>query len=54
MVRLTGESADGWLPLRYTPEHVEQAQGWLAEGAARSATRPRRNDPEKDTIYPPN
>lgn len=36
MVRLTGEIADGWLPLRYTPEHVAQAKGWLAEGAAKA------------------
>ena len=36
MVRLTGEIADGWLPLRYTPEHVDQAKQWLAEGAAKA------------------
>ena len=36
MVRLTGEIADGWLPLRYTPEHVSRAQRWLAEGAAKA------------------
>lgn len=33
MVRLTGEIADGWLPLRMTPEYLETAKPWLTEGA---------------------
>ena len=36
MVRLTGEIADGWLPLRMTPEYVDKAKGWIAEGAAKA------------------
>jgi F420-dependent oxidoreductase-like protein len=34
--QLVGEIADGWLPLFFSPEHVSQARGLLAEGAARS------------------
>ncbi len=36
MVRLTGEIADGWLPLRMTPEYIGKAKVWLAEGAAKA------------------
>ena len=36
MVRLTGEIADGWLPLRMTPEYIGKARPWLAEGAAKA------------------
>ena len=36
MVRLTGEIADGWLPLRMTPEYVPKARAWLAAGARKS------------------
>ena len=36
MVWLTGEIADGWLPLRMTPEYVDKAKGWIAEGAAKA------------------
>ncbi|MBV1906979.1 MAG: LLM class F420-dependent oxidoreductase [Pseudomonadales bacterium] len=33
MVRLTGEIADGWLPLRMTPDTLPKAKAWLLEGA---------------------
>jgi F420-dependent oxidoreductase-like protein len=33
---LAGEIADGWLPFMFSPEHVDQVQPLLAEGAARS------------------
>ena len=36
MVRLTGEIADGWLPLRMTPEYIDKAKPWLEEGAAKA------------------
>lgn len=36
MVRLTGEIADGWLPLRMTPEYLPKARAWLAAGAAKA------------------
>ena len=36
MVRLTGEIADGWLPLRMTPEYLGKAQAWLAAGARKA------------------
>ena len=35
-VRLTGELADGWLPLNVPPEQVAACRGLLAEGAART------------------
>jgi F420-dependent oxidoreductase-like protein len=34
--QLTGEIADGWLPIFFSPEHVEDARALLEEGAARS------------------
>jgi len=33
---LAGEIADGWLPFMFSPEHVDQVQPLLEEGAARS------------------
>ena len=36
MVRLTGEIADGWLPLRMTPEYLPKARAWLAAGAQKA------------------
>lgn len=36
MVRLTGEIADGWLPLRMTPEYLGKARAWLAAGARKA------------------
>ena len=36
MVRLTGEIADGWLPLRMTPEYIDKAKPWLEEGASKA------------------
>jgi F420-dependent oxidoreductase-like protein len=36
MVRLTGEIADGWLPLRMTPEYIGTARPWLEEGVRRA------------------
>lgn len=36
MVRLTGQIADGWLPLRMTPEYLPKARAWLAAGAAKA------------------
>jgi F420-dependent oxidoreductase-like protein len=33
---LTGEIADGWLPIFFSPEHVGQARELLDEGAARA------------------
>ena len=35
-VQLTGEIADGWLPIFFSPEHVDDARELLAEGAARA------------------
>ncbi|MFI0355756.1 LLM class F420-dependent oxidoreductase [Actinomadura sp. 9N407] len=35
-VALTGEIADGWLPLNFPPEHLGDCRDLLAEGAARS------------------
>ena len=35
-VRLTGEVADGWLPLGYTPGTFHEYKGWLEEGFARA------------------
>ncbi|MCX6393342.1 MAG: LLM class F420-dependent oxidoreductase [Solirubrobacterales bacterium] len=35
-VKLVGEIADGWLPLFFAPEHVDQFRPLLEEGAARS------------------
>lgn len=37
MVRLTGEIADGWLPLRMTPEYIGKAKPWLEQGVHRAA-----------------
>jgi F420-dependent oxidoreductase-like protein len=34
--QLTGEIADGWLPIFFSPEHVDQSRDLLEEGAARS------------------
>lgn len=34
--QLVGEIADGWLPLFFSPEHVNQSRTLLEEGAARS------------------
>ena len=34
--QLTGEIADGWLPIFFSPEHVGQARELLDEGAARA------------------
>ena len=36
MVRLTGQIADGWLPLRMTPESINEARGWLQQGVDRA------------------
>lgn len=35
-VTLTGEIADGWLPIFFSPEHVQEFRPLLEEGAARS------------------
>jgi F420-dependent oxidoreductase-like protein len=35
-VQLTGEIADGWLPIFFSPEHVGDARELLEEGAARA------------------
>lgn len=35
-VRLTGEIADGWLPLNFPPGHVAECRKLLAEGAQRA------------------
>jgi F420-dependent oxidoreductase-like protein len=35
-VQLTGEIADGWLPIFFSPEYVDDARDLLAEGAARA------------------
>jgi F420-dependent oxidoreductase-like protein len=35
-VQLTGEIADGWLPIFFSPEHVADSRALLEEGAARS------------------
>jgi F420-dependent oxidoreductase-like protein len=34
--QLAGEIADGWLPLFFSPEHVQEAKTLLEEGAARA------------------
>jgi F420-dependent oxidoreductase-like protein len=34
--KLVGEIADGWIPLFFSPEHVEEAKELLEEGAARA------------------
>jgi F420-dependent oxidoreductase-like protein len=34
--QLTGEIADGWLPIFFSPEHVDGSRELLEEGAARS------------------
>ena len=34
--QLTGEIADGWLPIFFSPEHVDDSRALLEEGAARS------------------
>jgi F420-dependent oxidoreductase-like protein len=34
--QLTGEIADGWLPIFFSPEHVDETRRVLEEGAARS------------------
>jgi F420-dependent oxidoreductase-like protein len=35
-MQLTGEIADGWLPVFFSPEHVDQSRTLLDEGAARA------------------
>ncbi|HZC12596.1 MAG TPA: LLM class F420-dependent oxidoreductase [Thermoleophilaceae bacterium] len=35
-VRLTGEIADGWLPIFFSPEYVDDSRALLEEGAARA------------------
>ena len=35
-VALAGEIADGWLPVYFSPEHVERLRGPLEEGAAKA------------------
>jgi F420-dependent oxidoreductase-like protein len=35
-MRLTGEIADGWLPVFFSPEHVDESRALLSEGAARA------------------
>ena len=35
-MKLTGEIADGWLPVFFSPEHVEESRALLSEGAARA------------------
>src|ERR687886_3006962 len=35
-MRLTGEIADGWLPVFFSPEHVDESRALLEEGAARA------------------
>jgi F420-dependent oxidoreductase-like protein len=34
--KLAGEIADGWIPLFFSPEHVEESKKLLEEGAARA------------------
>src|SRR5215210_2492406 len=34
--QLVGEIADGWLPMFFSPEHVEHSRSLLSEGAARA------------------
>ena len=34
--QLTGEIADGWLPIFFSPEHVDESRSLLEEGAARA------------------
>jgi F420-dependent oxidoreductase-like protein len=34
-MQLTGEIADGWLPVFFSPEHVDESRALLEEGAAR-------------------
>ena len=34
--QLVGEIADGWLPVFFSPEHVDDSRSLLEEGAARS------------------
>ncbi|MBV1879057.1 MAG: LLM class F420-dependent oxidoreductase [Pseudomonadales bacterium] len=36
MVGLTGEIADGWLPLRMTPDTLPKAKQWLQKGAEKA------------------
>src|SRR5919112_1595478 len=35
-MQLTGEIADGWIPIFFSPEHVGESRELLAEGAARA------------------
>src|SRR6476619_7398106 len=39
-MRLTGEIADGWLPVFFSPEHVDESRALLSEGAARAGREP--------------
>ena len=34
--QLTGEIADGWMPIFFSPEHVDDSKQLLEEGAARA------------------
>jgi len=43
-IRLTGEVADGWLPLNLGPRDLAQATVWLDEGIARAGGGKRRKD----------
>jgi F420-dependent oxidoreductase-like protein len=38
-MQLTGEIADGWLPVFFSPEHVGESRALLEEGAARAGRR---------------
>ena len=40
--QLTGEIADGWIPIFFSPEHVGESRELLEEGAARAGRRPQR------------
>ena len=42
--QLTGEIADGWLPIFFSPEHVDESRELLEEGAARAGRSGRRFD----------
>ena len=46
MVRLTGQIADGWLPLRMTPETIDEGKRWLQQGVERAGGGKTLNDIE--------
>ncbi len=52
MVRLTGEIADGWLPLRMTPESIGEARRWLQQGVERAGGGKRLEDVEIQSGVP--